>query len=320
MYNPYGTFPPAPMKWIPQVEPASFLDYTENVADAITNPFTKTVDPLRSLSLTIQPSGAGELVASMLTVDPTGFLVTWWLTGGVPGREYLINLVGTTLAGRVYQWLFGVNVDPIFATNPIPPSPNPGFGPAITWFFAPAPPFPALFFDNKLNFGAWPFGLGYVGPPTPVVLPVEPFPSLFFNDNRNFGAWPFGLGYVGPPVPYNPPVVIPHPSLIFEIPINFGAWPFGMEYVGPPAPVGGGAPFPALFFDSALNFGAWPFGLGYVGPPSGAPTIGSMTGTFIGSSTFSGSLVNTGNMTPIPSLIFDTPVNFGAWPFGLSLA
>lgn len=115
-------------------EPDAYLDYSENVQKVITDPDTGEVDPLASLTLTSKPSGAGELVLSRLTVDTTGFLVTWWAAGGVPGRWYDINLEGVTAAGRQYQWAFIQHIDPWLMTTWPPPSPpSLDVGPATTW-------------------------------------------------------------------------------------------------------------------------------------------------------------------------------------------
>lgn len=132
-----GFSPSNPPAWLAVKEPSSFLDFTEDVQCVLTNPYTLVVDPLVSLSLSVAPNGSGELTLSNLTVDSTGFLVTWWEANGVPGRTYVLNLQGTTQAGRIYQWLFYQLCDPLFAvTAPDFPA-NPGFGTPITWI-APA--------------------------------------------------------------------------------------------------------------------------------------------------------------------------------------
>jgi hypothetical protein len=128
----YGIMP-GPRKWLPVKEPDSCLDYTENVQAALTNPYTGVVDPLVSLTLAAKPSGDGELALSRLSVDSTGFLITWWAADGVPGRNYILNLEATTAAGRVFQWVFGQVCDPLFAVGFPTPPPSPGFGAQITW-------------------------------------------------------------------------------------------------------------------------------------------------------------------------------------------
>lgn len=131
--SPYGEFPKAPMGWLEEKKPLARLDYTEDVREVITNPSSGAVDPLVALSLMCRPSGDGELEISGLTLDLTGFLVTFWVAGGVPERVYTLSLVGTTEAGREYQWEFGQVISAVDATTPLPPPPNPWFGTAISW-------------------------------------------------------------------------------------------------------------------------------------------------------------------------------------------
>jgi hypothetical protein len=150
---------PGPQKWLTVKEPDAYLDWTESVQDALTNRYTGAVDPLVSLTLAAKPSGTGELALSRLSVDPTGFLVTWWEADGVPGRNYILNLEGTTAAGRVFQWVFGQVCDPLFAAYPIPPAPLPDFGTPITWT-ADGVLSAAGGFLTLSNLGAWPTSSG----------------------------------------------------------------------------------------------------------------------------------------------------------------
>jgi hypothetical protein len=125
--------PWAPSSWLAAKGPSASLDYTENVSYPLTDPDTGIVDPLQSLTLSVAPSGSGEMVASLLSIDSTGFLVTWWLSGGVPGRSYLIDLVGVTIAGRVFEWDWGILCRPILARYPLPLPLVPGFGPPLIY-------------------------------------------------------------------------------------------------------------------------------------------------------------------------------------------
>ena len=129
----YGTYPAAPVGQLALKEPDAYLDYTASVQAALTDPNTGAPDPLVSLTLAVAPSGAGEMVVSQLSVDHTGLLVTFWLAGGVAGRNYILNLVATTAAGRVYQWLLSVAIDATLASYPPPAPPSPGFGAAVLW-------------------------------------------------------------------------------------------------------------------------------------------------------------------------------------------
>lgn len=122
------------VKWLrPAKQPLSDLDWTENVQQVLTDPTTQAVDPLVSLELTAKPSGTGELTISRLSVDTTGFLTTWWMEGGVPGRVYYFSLTGVTAAARTYQWTFGIKCDPAFAAWPLVSAPSSDFGAPITW-------------------------------------------------------------------------------------------------------------------------------------------------------------------------------------------
>jgi hypothetical protein len=130
----YGTFSPYSKRIrLDSFWPDAYLDYTESFALPITNPKTGIADPVVSLSLTVSPSGTGELTVSRLTVDATGLCATWWGTGGVPGRNYKLNLTGTTVAGRQIPWKFSQQCAPDDAVWPLPPAPNPGPGTPITW-------------------------------------------------------------------------------------------------------------------------------------------------------------------------------------------
>lgn len=145
----YGTMPGAegviPIK---AKMPDSYLDWTMDVRDVLTNRFTGAVDPLVSLSLSIKPSGTGEIQLSRLSVDDTGFLVTWWEAGGVSGRPYLLKLQGVTEAGREPEWVFSQTCSGVFSTGFPPAPPCAGFGTPITWTFGPS-----LDFANPINSG-----------------------------------------------------------------------------------------------------------------------------------------------------------------------
>jgi hypothetical protein len=115
-----GVFTPAPAATWPIKQPDSFLDYSYNaVADLGT-------DTLSAVTLAVAPSGSGELVASQLSFS--GTVITAWLAGGVPGRSYVVKITGTCTTGRVFEWLVGLNVDPVLASFPLAAPPSTGFG------------------------------------------------------------------------------------------------------------------------------------------------------------------------------------------------
>lgn len=117
-------------RW-PMIEPGELADYTFDAVDDLTDPNTGLLDPLLSVSITAQPSGAGELALSRVSV--AGTKITVWLTAGVPGREYIVMMVGTTTGGRVYPWPIGILCNPFFAVFPQAAPPSLGPGPAATW-------------------------------------------------------------------------------------------------------------------------------------------------------------------------------------------
>src|ERR1700678_61257 len=104
--------PASPVGWqsydgvFPQANPAESLDYSVDT----TAPMQDAGDYLQSISLTVQPSGSGELVASDLTVS--GYVITFDLAGGVAGRTppYAIEIVATGMSGRRWQWVLELAV------------------------------------------------------------------------------------------------------------------------------------------------------------------------------------------------------------------
>ncbi len=113
-----GVFPPA--------RPSDNLDYS---ADA-TAPLGEVADTLSLLTLTITPSGTGEM--QCLAVVAAGSVITAQLAGGVAQRQYTIKVVGTGLSGRVWEWLFQLVVDEAGSVAPGPP-PSTGPGAPVTW-------------------------------------------------------------------------------------------------------------------------------------------------------------------------------------------
>lgn len=129
----YGTMPAGPRRRWPDKEPDDFTWWTYDATPDLTNPATREVDIIISAALNIKPSGAGEILASLLTVDATRRFVTTWLAFGVPGRPYTVNLVVGTQGGQIRQFPIGITCDPAYSVQwPSPPQ-SPGFGPLLTW-------------------------------------------------------------------------------------------------------------------------------------------------------------------------------------------
>ena len=129
----YGTMPPQPDVWFEQLNPS--VEYADFSYDA--GPLLSTGDTIIGLSMMAMPSGSGEAVLSRLQISPNAAgvnaLISVWITGGVSGRTYIYQLNVTTYLTRVLTVFIGQTANPLLATCPVPPPPNPGFGTAITW-------------------------------------------------------------------------------------------------------------------------------------------------------------------------------------------
>ncbi len=124
--------PLTPDIYFPNIEPGEYSSYTYDAAAAVT--YGGVVDPIVAMSISTEPSGAGE--ASVASLSLYGNVVTAWINGGVAGRVYTHQLVLTTQAGRVIPVLIGQVCDPFLESIPIPPAPVPGFGSPVPWVFA----------------------------------------------------------------------------------------------------------------------------------------------------------------------------------------
>jgi len=136
MWAPYGTLPCTPDEWWPDLAAAGlgatvgeYADFSYDATALIT--VNGVVDPVVGFTVAAAPSGAGEVVVSSLSL--TGNVVAGWLTGGVPGRTYLYQIVITTAAGRKLPVLIGQVCTNVLAGNPVPVAPSPGFGTPVTW-------------------------------------------------------------------------------------------------------------------------------------------------------------------------------------------
>ena len=100
----------------PFAEPDDALDYALDATAAL----AEVTDTIVSASASVFPSGAGELTPSQLSFTAAGVL-TVWLSGGVAGRTYFVQLNATTAAGRTFSWYVKLPIDSRLAANPIPP-------------------------------------------------------------------------------------------------------------------------------------------------------------------------------------------------------
>ena len=84
---------PVPLRW-PAKQPGDVLDYSLDIsgflADVEDQPVTVTATPV-SLQL-------GDISINSITI--AGGLITLWLSGGLPGTDYVFEITAQTLAGR----------------------------------------------------------------------------------------------------------------------------------------------------------------------------------------------------------------------------
>ena len=114
--------------WWPSPLPTTNLDYGLNVGAEV----AASSDSIYSVSLAIEPSGAGEL--QVLDLGVNGEIVVAQLTGGQPGRCYTILITTTGVSGRIWVSTVNLVVNDAGALPPPPAEPPvPGYGTAITW-------------------------------------------------------------------------------------------------------------------------------------------------------------------------------------------
>lgn len=110
-------------------QPDEFANFVYDATDDITN--SGIVDHIVAATIATQPSGAGEITSSLLSVHLNYIQV--WLAGGVPGRVYTHKVTFTCQSGVILEVYIGQVCDPLLAASPIPPAPSPGFGPILNW-------------------------------------------------------------------------------------------------------------------------------------------------------------------------------------------
>jgi hypothetical protein len=120
---------PIAMRW-PTKLPLENLDYSLDLWTR-GGPLSDVSDSIASATLSVAPSGEGELQPVDMAVQ--GAVVTAQLSGGVAGRCYEVQVVVTAVSGRVFQFLVNLPVSAATATYPPPTPPDTGFGVPITW-------------------------------------------------------------------------------------------------------------------------------------------------------------------------------------------
>lgn len=111
----------------PTKDPDEVLDYQ---LDATTQ-LAALNDTAASASVSIAPSGTGEMTASQVTM--AGSFLTVWLSGGQPARWYQVKIEITTTGGRTLEFPVVVPIDGAFAAYPITAPLTTAFGAPITW-------------------------------------------------------------------------------------------------------------------------------------------------------------------------------------------
>lgn len=149
-------------------EPSDALDYVLDATAAIPG------DLIETLSVSIFPSGAGEMAVSAVSAVLNVATVNTY--GGVAGRLYSIRVDATTQLGRFYSWVVYLPVmDPRSNIAP-PPAPVADFSAATVWVYSgPARPLPTV-----------------------LVLPTNPWPLT--DDARLITIPPNGKVYLQWPV------------------------------------------------------------------------------------------------------------------------
>jgi hypothetical protein len=129
----------ATVAWWPKKRPTEVLDYELEISA----PLIDAGDDISNLSISIAPSGSGEL--QPVSVALNGTRVVAWLSGGVPGRSYTVKLDASTTGGRTFEWLVGIEVSSATGQTAAA-SPSTDYGPSLFWP-------PGADFSQALNSG-----------------------------------------------------------------------------------------------------------------------------------------------------------------------
>ena len=115
----------------PDKNPDEVLDYSVFLGDDL-EPGENAVGAM----VQIKPSGDGELFVAghspPIYTDNTPSLIIW-LSGGVPGRIYLLQVDVATDQGRTYEYLVTLKMGEVLAKYPLPCASDTDFGAPVTW-------------------------------------------------------------------------------------------------------------------------------------------------------------------------------------------
>lgn len=112
------------------------LDYLWDLSDDLIAASGSTpAETITAASANIMPSGSGEMTIAghspPVYAQNNGVVV--WLTGGVPGRIYIVRMTANTDQGRTYEGLITIRVNSVLAATPIADPPSMDFGTPVTW-------------------------------------------------------------------------------------------------------------------------------------------------------------------------------------------
>lgn len=108
-----------------QAESDSF-DYTANASA-----YVPDGDAIVYVGISAKPSGDGELMVSRISV--AGTIITFWLSGGQPGRLYTVHVEGKTAQARDFSEAVLISVGLALSSGPVPSPPSAGFGDPVVW-------------------------------------------------------------------------------------------------------------------------------------------------------------------------------------------
>jgi hypothetical protein len=137
------------LQW-PAAQLGESLDYFFDASGPL------TYDLLASVSVSVFPSGTGEL--QITEVSAEGALIRIQFSGGVAGRTYRIRLNCTTELGREFSWVSVLPFSLEGAITPLPIAPVADFGAPVVWTYSgPARPLPVQPSRPPVVFNAVPF-------------------------------------------------------------------------------------------------------------------------------------------------------------------
>jgi hypothetical protein len=238
------SMPPGPAYQWPVTEPDTSRDYALNYSIAL-----QPLDVPLEASLSVQPSGSGELQATNLRV--VGGLLTWHGAGGIAGRNYIVKINIRTALPETLSFLIGLPIDDLLAIQPLPDPPNSGFGPIIEWMLSP-PRVPSQNYTAAENSSVFYFDGMLSGYPFTAFPPQPLVPSQDYTAAENSSVFYYDGELAGYPFAVFPASAIV-PSLNFSDARNSGlrvfrGQPSGIFYAPSPS-----APVPSQNYTTAAN-------------------------------------------------------------------